>query len=122
MIKILLLEDDELFGSTLTDYLEEFGNYHIGLIAHQRRIDMLITIFPLHYARYVKPAFMGESTGAYIWQMAGWRQVSQFSYVLGNIRNLVQLLIRQAIDTQLELQIGNNRTHNAISSCHEYCG
>ncbi|MEA3353417.1 MAG: response regulator transcription factor [Campylobacterota bacterium] len=29
MIKILLLEDDELFSETLVDYLEDFGNYNI---------------------------------------------------------------------------------------------
>ena len=29
MIKILLLEDDELFASTLIDYLEEYGNFDI---------------------------------------------------------------------------------------------
>lgn len=29
MIKILLLEDDELFSLSLIDYLEEFGEYHI---------------------------------------------------------------------------------------------
>lgn len=38
MTKILLLEDDELFSSSLIDYLEEFGNYEITHVSRSNEL------------------------------------------------------------------------------------
>ncbi len=85
------------------------------LIPHQGRIDMLVAVLVAHDGRNVDAALVGESTASDIRLPMIVRQVGQLADVARRLGELAELLVGDAINAHLDLQIGDDGAQVGIA-------